>query len=122
MTTKSVPTGKHGGRSSKAAGLMLALTFLLPASLMTVASPASAAAAPSCVSLQQWEEYATWWKYWDLDWNKARATNNCSDAVRIKLNWSWASDTGCYTIQPGRSLYSERSVQMRAEVTAVETC
>lgn len=68
-------------------------------SVVGMAMPAHAAAAPSCVSLSQWDSGGS---------SYARATNWCGRAVRLRMIWAWAGDGNCtylpngYYLQEGR--------------------
>lgn len=118
------------GQSNRSVGprrlLVGSVTVVAVAALLLVsgAAPgATSSSVPSCVNLHQWEDRAEdWWNPLELGWNKARATNMCSTPLRIELEWSWVNDTSCHVLAPGRSLFSERHSQMRAEVTGIQSC
>lgn len=72
-------------------------TLVLGGSLLVIAPPASAATAPSCVYLSQWETRNSV----GIITSHARATNRCSSTQRFRMIWSWASDGACYSYKPG---------------------
>ncbi|GGC87663.1 hypothetical protein GCM10011512_13270 [Tersicoccus solisilvae] len=72
-------------------------TLVLGASLLVSAAPASAATAPSCVYLSQWETRNSI----GVITSHARATNNCSSTQRFRMIWAWAGDGPCYSYKPG---------------------
>ena len=79
----------------------LGVLTLTAASIFATALPATAAPAPSCVSLSQWETSTP-------VYSKARAYNGCSGTQRYRIIWAWADDTSCYSIGPGGYLDSSR--------------
>lgn len=85
-------------RFSTGAGVIV----LTVASVVFTAGSASAAPAPSCVHLYQYETVNF------PVYSKASAKNTCSSTKRFRFIWAWATDTECWTVRPGEWARSSR--------------
>ncbi|WP_076693728.1 hypothetical protein [Tersicoccus sp. Bi-70] len=92
-------------------------TLVLSGSLLVGAAPASAALAPSCVYLSQWQ--TTSW--YGAITSHARATNHCSTTKRFRMIWAWASDGDCRSVAAGLG-YSETRGGWPPKVTELRSC
>ncbi|MGI5289339.1 hypothetical protein ACQEVF_39205 [Nonomuraea polychroma] len=96
-------------------GAALVTGFAIPAHAAGTAQAAGAGAgaaqaaggAPSCVDTYVYREYTG--KRNSLNEvmvkTTARVTNNCKDSVNVRVAWSWARDSNCRRISPGKKVY-----------------
>ncbi|MFY1617448.1 hypothetical protein [Micromonospora sp. WMMD736] len=80
------------------------------AALATVATPAFAGAKPSCVSVDV------------RSFNHVIMYNNCSSSQKLKVVWSYARDSGCFTVAAGGSKDVNAYNQPLAQYDKVVTC
>ncbi|MFC4115501.1 hypothetical protein [Nonomuraea zeae] len=98
------------------AGAALVAGFAVPAQAATASTFGIAQAAgtaraagnaPSCVDRYVYREYTG--KRNSLNEvmvkTTVRLTNNCKNAVNVKVAWSWARDSDCRKISKGKKIY-----------------
>jgi hypothetical protein len=87
-----------------------AVAAFASAGLFGIADAAFAGAKPSCVSVDV------------RSFNHVIMYNNCSTSQKLKVVWSYARDSGCFTVASGGSKDVNAYNQPLAQYDKVVTC
>ena len=94
-------------------------TLMLGVGGVATASVATAATAPSCVHLRQYD--SNYGPFGMFARSNAKVTNTCSTTKRVRVIWRWASDGQCNSVKPGSSFTSTREGK-NPYVTELRAC
>lgn len=94
---------------------LVTVVAIITGSIFITAPAASAAPAPSCVGLTQWDT-----RGW-VDYSYAKVVNGCRTPQRVRLIWSWRTDSGCIYIPVGYE-WTDRRTGYAPSVTEVRAC